>query len=106
MQGGPANNATAGKVAHTVSLQLAPGQVKKVTVAAELGKLSLAVRSAVDGQDTGDTDATVVVYARNNGTKYSVKKDDTGNTRAVLSGDVSPQIAPSAPSASAVSLRR
>ena len=106
VQGGSASNATAGKVAHTVSLQLAPEQVKKVTVAAGLGKLSLAVRSAVDRQDIGDTDATVVVYARNSGTKYSVKRDDTGNTRTLLSGDVSPGIAPSAPVASAVSSRR
>ena len=60
MQGGPANNATAGKVAHTVSLQLAPEQVKKITVAEQLGKLSLAVRSAVDQQDTGG-------HARHNG---------------------------------------
>ena len=59
VQGGPANNATAGKVAQTVSLQLAPEQVKKITVAKQLGKLSLAVRSAVDQQDTGDTDTTV-----------------------------------------------
>ena len=106
VQGGPANNATAGKVARTVTLQLVPEQVKKVTVAGQRGKLTLAVRSAVDGQDTGDTDATVVVYARNNGTKYSVKKDDTGNTRALLSGDVSPEIVPSAPVASAVPSRR
>ena len=48
VQGGPAINATAGKVAQTVSLQLAPEQVKKITVAKQLGKLSLAVRSAVD----------------------------------------------------------
>jgi pilus assembly protein CpaB len=106
VQGGSASNATAGKVAHTVSLQLAPEQVKKVTVAAQLGKLSLAVRSAVDRQDTGDTDTTVVIYARNSGTKYSVKRDDTGNTRTLLSGDVSPGIAPSAPVASAVSSGR
>jgi pilus assembly protein CpaB len=106
VQGGSASNATAGKVARTVSLQLAPEQVKKVIVAAELGKLSLAVRSAVDRQETGDTDTTVVVYARNNGTKYSVRRDDTGNTRTALIGDVSPGIAPSAPVASAVSARR
>jgi pilus assembly protein CpaB len=106
VQGGSASNATAGKVAHTVSLQLAPEQVKKVTVAAELGKLSLAVRSAVDRQDIADTEATVVVYARNSGTKYSVRRDDTGNTRTLLSGDVSPGIAPSAPVASAVTSRR
>jgi pilus assembly protein CpaB len=102
VQGGPASNAKAGKVAQTVSLQLAPDQVKKVTVAAQLGKLSLAVRSAVDRQDTGDSDTTVVVYARNNGTKYSVRRDGAGNTRAVLSRDGSPEIAPSAPVASAV----
>lgn len=106
VQGGPANNATAGKVARTVSLQLAPEQVKKVTVAGQRGKLTLAVRSAVDRQDAGDTDTTVVVYARNNGTKYSVRKDGTGITRPVLSSDASPEIAPSAPGASAVSSRR
>jgi len=105
VQGGPANNATAGKVAHTVSLQLAPDQVMKVTVAGQRGKLTLAVRSAVGRQDAGDTDTTVVVYARNGGTKYSVRKDDTGNKRGALSGDVSLQIVPSGASASAASLR-
>ena len=83
VQGGPANNATAGKVARTVSLQLAPEQVKKITVAEQLGKLSLAVRSAVDQQDTGDTDTTVVVYAGNKVKKYSVKKHDTREARAL-----------------------
>jgi pilus assembly protein CpaB len=99
VQGGPANNATAGKVARTVSLQLAPDQVKRVTVAGQRGKLTLAVRSAVDQQDTGDSDTTVVVYARNGGTKYSVKKDGTGT--AVLSSTAR-EIVPSAPVASAV----
>lgn len=93
VQAGPAGNAAAGKVAHTVSLQLAAEQVKKVTVAAQLGKLTLAVRSAVDLQDVADSDTTVVVYARNGSMKYSVRKDDTGNARTVLSGDVSPAIA-------------
>ena len=76
----------------TVSLELAPEQVKKITVADHLGKLSLAVRSAVDQQDTGDTDTTVVVYAGNKVKKYSVKKHDTGNTGTVFSA-VSPTIA-------------
>ncbi|MGH6752352.1 MAG: Flp pilus assembly protein CpaB, partial [Bradyrhizobium sp.] len=78
VQGGPSNNATAGKVARTVSLQLAPDQVKKVIAAGQRGKLTLAVRSSVDRQDTADVDTTVVVYARNNGTKYSVKRDGKG----------------------------
>ena len=93
VQGGPANNAAAGKPAQTVSLQLAPEQVKKIIVAEQLGKLSLAVRSAVDQEDTGDTDTTVVVYAGNKVKKYSVRKDDAGNTGTVLSADVSPEIA-------------
>lgn len=93
VQAGPAGNAAAGKVAHTVSLQLAAEQVKKVTVAAQLGKLTLAVRSAVDLQDVADSDTTVVVYARNGSTKYSVRRDDTGNARTVLSGDISPETA-------------
>ena len=88
-QDGPA---TAGKE-RTVSLELAPEQVKKITVAEQLGKLSLAVRSAVDQQDTGDTDTTVVVYAGNKVKKYSVKKHDTGNTGTMFSADVSPTIA-------------
>lgn len=106
VQGGSASNVNAGKLAHTVSLELAPEQVKRVTVAAQLGKLSLAVRAAVDRQDLGDTDATVVVYARNSGTKYSVKRDDTGNTRTLLSGNVLPAIGRSTPVASAVSSPR
>ncbi|MGY4237680.1 pilus assembly protein CpaB [Bradyrhizobium sp. USDA 4449] len=106
VQGGSASNATAGKVAHTVSLQLAPEQVKKVTVAVQLGKLSLAVRSAVDQQDVGDTDTTVVVYARNSGTKYSVRRDGAGDTRTALTGDASAASATSTSVASAVSSRR
>jgi pilus assembly protein CpaB len=51
MQGVPANNATAGKETHTVSLQLAPEQVEKITVAQHLGKLSLAAR-AVEQPET------------------------------------------------------
>src|SRR5215471_9117229 len=51
MQGVPANNATAGKDTHTVSLQLAPEQVERITVAQHLGKLSLAAR-AVEQQET------------------------------------------------------
>jgi pilus assembly protein CpaB len=102
VQGGPSNNATAGKVARTVSLQLAPDQVKKVIVAGQRGKLTLAVRSAVDRQDSGDSDTTVVVYARNNGTKYSVRKDGAAIARPVLSSNASPEVAPSASGASAV----
>jgi pilus assembly protein CpaB len=114
VQGGPANNATAGKVAKTVSLQLAPEQVKKIAVAEQLGKLSLAVRSAVDQDDTGDAgtmfscnvspeiarqnaivrqSATVVVYAGGKVKEYSVKKHDAGDTGTMGSCDGSPEVA-------------
>jgi pilus assembly protein CpaB len=53
MQGVPANNATAGKVTHTVSLQLAPEQVEKITVAQHLGKLSLAARAVEQPETVG-----------------------------------------------------
>jgi pilus assembly protein CpaB len=92
VQGGAANNAAAGKVAKTVSLEIAPEQVKKITLAGELGKLSLAVRAAIDQQDTRDTDTTVVVYAGDKVKKYSVKKHDTGGTGTMFS-DMSPKIA-------------
>jgi pilus assembly protein CpaB len=108
VQGAPANNATAGKVAHTVSLQLAPEQVGEITVAEHLGKLSLAIRAAVEQHDTGNTgtvfnddvspkiarqSTTVNVYRGNKVTEYSVKKLDTGNTGTMFSADVSPKIA-------------
>jgi pilus assembly protein CpaB len=90
VQGGPAtnetNNAKAGKM-HTVSLELAPEQVKKITAAQHLGKLSLALRAAVERQDTADTgtmfscnappeiarSGTVVVYSGDKVKEYSVK---------------------------------
>jgi pilus assembly protein CpaB len=111
VQGAPANNAVAGKVVRTVSLQLAPEQVKKIAVAQHLGKLSLAIRAAVEQQHTTDmgtmlsTDvspeiarqsSTVKVYRGDKVTEYPVKHQDTVNTGAVYGADVSPEIAPSA----------
>jgi pilus assembly protein CpaB len=68
VQGGAADRAAAGKETHTVSLQLAPEQVEKITVAEHLGKLSLAMRSAVEQREKGESGTT-------------------------FSGDVSPEIA-------------
>jgi pilus assembly protein CpaB len=117
VQGGPANNATAGKLAHTVSLELAPEQVKKIAVAKHLGTLSLAIRAAVEQRDTGDTgttfsrdvspeiarqsacqsaivrqSATVVVYAGGKVKEYSVKKYDSRDTGTMVSCDGSPEV--------------
>jgi pilus assembly protein CpaB len=99
VEGVLANNAAASKVPHSVTLQLSPVQVKKIAVAKELGKLSLAVRSAFEQKDTADAGAmfgcdvspeiarqsaidrqstTVVVYSGEKAKEYSVKKSDTG----------------------------
>ncbi len=98
VQGGGANNATAAKVAQTVSLQLAPEQVKRIAVAKNLGSLSLAMRSAVELRDTADSrtisscdvspeiarqnalagqSAAVVVYGGGKVQEYSVRKQDS-----------------------------
>src|SRR5262249_53805375 len=110
VQGAPANNATAGKVAHTVSLQLAPEQVKKITVAKNLGKLSLSIRAAVEQPDTADTGTmfgcdvspeiarqnaiarqhgTVVVHAGDKVKEYPVKT--SGGASTMFGCDVSPE---------------
>ena len=75
---------------------------------------SLAIRAAVEQQDTADIgttfgcdvspeiarqaaiahqSSTVVVYAGSKAKEYSVKKVDTGDTAAVVSCGVSPEIA-------------
>jgi pilus assembly protein CpaB len=58
VQGGTRTvGSTLGKQAQTVSLELSPEQVKKITVAKQLGTLSMAVRAAIDQWDTADTSA-------------------------------------------------
>ncbi|WP_439393064.1 Flp pilus assembly protein CpaB [Bradyrhizobium sp. PMVTL-01] len=97
-QTGAANNTATAKVAQTVSLQLAPEQVKKIAVAKNLGSLSLAMRSAVEPRDIADSrtisscdvsaeiarqnavagqTAAVVVYGGGKVQEYSVRKQDS-----------------------------
>ncbi|MGY8684335.1 Flp pilus assembly protein CpaB [Bradyrhizobium sp. UFLA05-153] len=98
VQTGGANNTATAKVAQTVSLQLAPEQVKKIAVAKNLGTLSLAMRSAVEPRDIADSrtisscdvsadiarqnavagqTAAVVVYGGGKVQEYSVRKQDS-----------------------------
>jgi pilus assembly protein CpaB len=51
VQGAPNNSTSAGELARTVTLQVAPEQVERITVAEGLGKLSLAMRSAGQQQE-------------------------------------------------------
>lgn len=97
VQGGRSISAMAGKVAQTVSLELTLEQVKKITVAKQLGTLSLAVRAAVEQWDTADTGAmsscdvspeiarqnavaglttAVVIHTGGEVKQYSVRKQD------------------------------
>jgi pilus assembly protein CpaB len=104
VQGASASTAAAGKVTHTVSLELTPDQVKKITVAKELGKLDLVIRSAVAQQDTPDAgtmfssdvspeiarestrqSSTVVVYAGDKVKKYPVTMHDATDTHPTKS---------------------
>ncbi len=98
------NNAAAGKETRSVSLQLPPEQVKTIAVAKDLGKLSLAIRAAVEHEQTRDAgtmfgcdvspeiarqsaianeSATVVVYGGDKPKEYSVKKHDPAGVAPV-----------------------
>ena len=111
---GTANSAAVGKEARSVSLQLSPEQVKKITVAKDLGKLSLAVRSAVEQRDTGNSgtmfscdvspeiarqseianqNTTVVVYTGETVKEYSVKKLDARKATAAFGCEASGELA-------------
>ncbi|MBR0830197.1 Flp pilus assembly protein CpaB [Bradyrhizobium manausense] len=108
VQGGRTISSVAGKQAQTVSLELAPDQVKKITVAKQMGTLSLAVRAAVDQWDTADAGAmsscdvspeiarqnaiagrtaAVVVHAGGQVKQYSVKKQDMGDGDTMVNCD-------------------
>jgi pilus assembly protein CpaB len=107
-QGGHPVSAAVGKVAQTVSLELTQEQVKKITVAKQLGTLSLVVRAAVDEWDKADTGATsscdvspelarqnaitgqtttVVVYSGGDAKQYTVKKRGSNNGDALTGCD-------------------
>ncbi|WP_342710731.1 Flp pilus assembly protein CpaB [Bradyrhizobium sp. B124] len=101
-QGGrTVTNAVVGKTAQTVSLELTPEQVKKVSVAKQLGTLSLVVRAAAEQWDRADTGATsscdvspelarqnavagqsttVAIYTGSDVKQYSVRKQDQGGS--------------------------
>jgi pilus assembly protein CpaB len=112
VQGGRTVGAVVGKSAQTVSFELTPEQVKKITVAKQLGTLSLAVRAAVEQWDTAaDTGAIsscdvspelarqsalagqsspVVVHSGGEVKQYSVRKQDSENWSSVAGCDGPP----------------
>ncbi|MCP3410260.1 Flp pilus assembly protein CpaB [Bradyrhizobium sp. CCGB01] len=112
-EGGRGISVVAGRLAQTVSLELTQDQVKRVTVAKQLGTLSLAVRAAVDQWDKGDTGAmsscdvspelarqnaiagqrtAVVVHSGGEVKQYTVRRQDTELIDSVASCDGSSEI--------------
>jgi len=106
-------SASLGKQTQTVSLELMPEQVKRVTVAKQLGTLSLAVRAAVDQWNKMDSDAVTSCYmspelARQNALagnraavavhsggevkQYTVRKQGSDDIDAVISCDRSSEV--------------
>ena len=110
--GARGNSAAAGKTTHSVSLQLSPEQAKKITLAKDIGKLSLAIRAAVEQTDTMDTSTMfgcevspeiarqnaiagqstpVVIYENGKVREYLVKKEYPGAAIPVFGCDVAGQ---------------
>ena len=91
----------------TVSLELTPEQVKKVTVAKHIGTLSLSVRSAADQWDMTDTGAAsscdvspefgqstaVMVHSGGEVKQYSVRKQDLDDSGNIVSCDEQQELA-------------
>lgn len=90
VQGPPAsNNPSAGKLVHTVTLQVTPGQVQKIAVASHLGKLSLDIRAAID-RTGGKVEATT--YSANVSPALARAATPSGTTVTVVEGDKSREV--------------
>jgi pilus assembly protein CpaB len=113
VQGGRPVSAAIGKIAQTVSLELTPEQVKRITVAKQLGTLSLAVRAAVDQWNKMDSGAVsscdvspelarqnalagqrtaVAVHSGGEVKQYTVKKQDSDDIDTVFVCDGSSEV--------------
>ncbi|WLA79977.1 Flp pilus assembly protein CpaB [Bradyrhizobium elkanii] len=107
-QGGRPVAAALAKIAQTVSMELTPEQVKRITVAKQLGTLSLAVRAAVDQWDKADNGAVsscdvspelarqnalagqrtaVMVHSGGEVKQYQVRKQDSDDSEIGVSCD-------------------
>lgn len=114
VQGGRPITAALPKLAQTVSLELTAEQVKRITVAKQLGTLSLAVRAAVDRWNKVDTGAVsscdvspelarqnalagqrtaVAVHSGGEVKQYTVRKQDSDDTDSDLSCAGSSEVA-------------
>jgi pilus assembly protein CpaB len=84
----PVNPAT-GNFGRTVTLEVTPEQAEQVNVAAELGKLSLTLRSATDNLASASPTMPIVRVANNNGVNHNPVD---GRIKATWAGDVSPAL--------------
>jgi pilus assembly protein CpaB len=84
----PVNPAT-GNFGRTVTLEVTPEQAEQVNVAAELGKLSLTLRSTTDYASASPT-VPIVRAVNNNAVNHDPRVD--GRVKATWAGDVSPAL--------------
>jgi pilus assembly protein CpaB len=88
-------NTAANGFGRTVTLEVAPEQAEKINVAAELGKLSLTLRSA------GATDATVIAAANPVANPVTNALANPG-IKPIWAGDVSPALGDAVPPKAAI----
>jgi pilus assembly protein CpaB len=82
-------NPAAGNFGRTVTLEVTAEQAEQVNVAAELGKLSLTLRSTTDYLASTSPTAPIVRAANNNGVNHNPLD---GRVKATWAGDVSPAL--------------
>jgi pilus assembly protein CpaB len=82
-------NPAAGNFGRTVTLEVTAEQAEQINVAAELGKLSLTLRSTSDYLASTSPTAPIVRAANNNGVNHNSLD---GRVKATWAGDVSPAL--------------
>src|SRR6266481_2505121 len=82
-------NPAAGNFGRTVTLEVTAEQAEQINVAAELGKLSLTLRSTTDYLASTSPTAPIVRAANNNGVNHNPLD---GRVKATWAGDVSPAL--------------
>ena len=82
-------NPAAGNFGRTVTLEVTAEQAEQIYVAAELGKLSLTLRSTTDYLASTSPTAPIVRAANNNGVNHNPLD---GRVKATWAGDVSPAL--------------
>jgi pilus assembly protein CpaB len=91
VQGAPAGASAAGRPTHTVTLEVSIEQAEKLTVAQQLGRLALAIRSATDQADALVA-AGPTMFGADVSPALSNTTEPVGMTVHVVEGDKSKEV--------------